>query len=613
MTEHPRALQGAAAVALRATTALPPHAHAKSEISLTLADVVAMIEDGRISYSEANRPKVLGAIRRCPELYKTQQLDQIPADRTQFHKKWGKGPVKSYPVGKFHDAKAFRVWRSNVSGALKHAVALTTHTAEATLPEVAAAWDGYLAEITAATGTKKNGAIFDPQCFNSYKRVAEIGRAAGVAPVDMTVEIFTAARDAGYTRRDREGVVRAAARHHHLRTLPAFAHLAPVAPTAPLPPLRRNRTDSVAALRPSVRDEWETWLAARPLERAPLTGEVIPLSEGLMGQYRAAFTWYVDGIAELNLVDLGAIESLQDLCRKEWVKKVVEAGVQRSGPGPNQATMGKYSRKLALLFEDYEVYLPKDKNLKQPTEMAQPRQEWCKALLRSPRLQEVFFNAPKLLRQRAEAALKMGRADEAIRVGTIAVSQSLLIFVAPLRAGNTVDLSLTGADATLHLERGDEAGLLLVPGDTTKNGKPIEAPFPDERGPYAPEGMMEWFRQTIRPMMLGRAGVNFSPWLFPGKSAGGNISYPSYLNWFKAEMAAIGLPMTPHQVRHGVATLMLDADPSALTDIASYLGDNVSTVIKYYIFIDRLKKHVEAQKRILSGLKGLNRRSERRA
>ena len=614
MTKHFRLLQSEAAstaAALRSTTAPAHHARVASKGSVTMADIVAMIEDGQIEYSDFNRRKVLGSIRRCPEFYNAP-LDQITADEALFRTKWGKGRSDNFPPGKFRDAKAFRSWRSNVAGALGRAAALTVPALPAPHPDVAAAWDLYLSEIADATGSTRKGDVFDQQSFGSYKRAAEIGRAAGVAPLDMTIEIFAAARDAGVTNRDKSAIARAAKRHDALRMLPAFAHIAPAAPTAPLPRVQRDRSESVATLRPHVRDAWENWLAALPLHLAPFTGEVIPISEGLMREYRAAFSWYVDGLARLGLVDLATLDNLQDLCRVDWVKKVVETGVNDPQPGLNKSTMGKYCRKLKVLFEENGVHLPKDRNLRQSTGMALPRQEWCKALIRSPRLPEVFFQAPKLLRRRAEAALGKGRTNDAIRAGAIAVSMSLLIYVAPLRAGNTVDLSLTGPDATLHLERGAEAGLLLVPGDRTKNGKPVEAPFPDERGPYSPKGMMDWFRQTIRPLMLERAGVESAPWLFPGKSAEGTFSYASYLAWFRAEMAAIGLPMTPHQVRHGVATLMLNDDPSGLVDIAAYLGDEPGTVLKHYAFIDRLKAHVNAQRRVLDGLRRLSRRSEGR-
>ena len=75
-------------------------------------------------------------------------------------------------------------------------------------------------------------------------------------------------------------------------------------------------------------------------------------------------------------------------------------------------------------------------------------------------------------------------------------------------------------------------------------------------------------------------------------------------------MSAIGLPMHPHLVRHAVASLMLDHEPTALMRVAALLGDEPATVMKHYAFIEKVKLVVEAQKTLLDSMaRGVGKRS----
>ena len=61
--------------------------------------------------------------------------------------------------------------------------------------------------------------------------------------------------------------------------------------------------------------------------------------------------------------------------------------------------------------------------------------------------------------------------------------------------------------------------------------------------------------------------------------------------------------MTPHQVRHALATLMANLPNADYSIIAALLGDTEATVRKNYVFVDQARMHKEGQK-VLAQLQG---------
>ena len=63
----------------------------------------------------------------------------------------------------------------------------------------------------------------------------------------------------------------------------------------------------------------------------------------------------------------------------------------------------------------------------------------------------------------------------------------------------------------------------------------------------------------------------------------------------------VGVPMTPHQMRHGQTSLLLNAHPNEVEVIAQRIGDHPDTLRRYYGWLNALKL-VERGQDLLAGL-----------
>lgn len=53
--------------------------------------------------------------------------------------------------------------------------------------------------------------------------------------------------------------------------------------------------------------------------------------------------------------------------------------------------------------------------------------------------------------------------------------------------------------------------------------------------------------------------------------------------------AVVGLPMTPHQMRHGQTSLLLDRYPNEIEVIAKRIDDTAATLRQFYGWLNALK------------------------
>jgi integrase len=509
-------------------------------------------------------------------------------------------------VGLFNSADAFRDWRSNVRGAL-----VKVATAEAEPDDaVAAAWDELLGTFDRVSDRRPRE--LHQHAIASLRLLARVGRAADVAPQELTTELLVAARGEMPTSRARHNLGRAVRRFEALRGHARFAPFMPPVPIGPLPSLRKARGAAYARLPRSVRDDFEAWLAGRPLARAPLYGRTMPLSKGYIGQLRSAVRWFVDRAERNGDLVPGSVASLSDLCRTDWLTEAITTEQSELSKPLKSGTLSTYVRRLLMLFADHGVDVAGcrlDPGLRRPGGLTPEHEDFCKKLLATRRLKKRFFEAPDVLADRGEAALAAGDHQRAIRAGIAAMLATLLIRVAPIRIYNLASIRTGGQNTTLFLDRRHDDGLLAIPASETKNHKPFKAPVPPgPKGSRRPRATIDWFIERIRPLLLARCGQGASEWLFP--STGGHLNCDSLRHAFQLEMSAIGLPMHPHLVRHAVASLMLDHEPKALPRVAALLGDEPATVLKHYAFIEKLRLVVEAQKTLLDSMaRGVGKRS----
>lgn len=590
-----------------------------------ISDVITSIASGGLDYSDANRRKVLGALRRCAAIYDTP-AEHIPADVGLFEARWGRGKVKTYPIAHFGSSEQFRDWRSNVRGAIAQATGARAAAAGRRAREDG--WAELLAVFDANAGRQKDRSgkrlkLFDPKLRIGLARIADYARRECLEPTEITTAVLVRLRDTYAITPDQKAHVRrAACTFDKLRILSNVAHLLPPAPVSPLPSKRRRGDERRSAMSASFLAEFAAWRAAYQRGTpSPLSGSIEPKSDGYMAQFDAALFWYVDALETLELATPSALTALRQIARPDWfpaAARLVLADYDEDGepqdmnvaPGLSLRTLHSYLTRLRVLFGCLNCAVAvtalsemlEDRLFGAIEGMTPDNIAFCKAVMASPSRQATFFELPWTLQAKAQALLDRwdeltpGERHAAIRAGACAVALLILIRVAPIRIGNLAAIPFRGKKRWLSTPSAGRMAQLLIPGRHVKNAKEIRANLQDagRRDSWA---VVQWYLDHIRPCMVdgprGHLKMVEGDALFPGET--GAISTGTLRSWMAIETAAAGMPMRPHQARHLIATILINRHPDKIAMIAALLGDTVRTVDSTYAWLDREKLVAEAQ------------------
>ena len=138
-------------------------------------------------------------------------------------------------------------------------------------------------------------------------------------------------------------------------------------------------------------------------------------------------------------------------------------------------------------------------------------------------------------------------------------------------------------------------GHLVVPGERTKTGRPLEFELNAEITARLKHHIAE-FRSR-----LPEAG---GPYLFPGPQ-GGPRSKTAMSDAIRRGMRRAGLEMNPHLFRHAIAKIAIEADPGAYLPVSRVLGHTtLDTTMGHYLgaetkaagrYVDRLLDEAKAK------------------
>lgn len=238
--------------------------------------------------------------------------------------------------------------------------------------------------------------------------------------------------------------------------------------------------------------------------------------------------------------------------------------------------------------------------------MTPKNRRFCGCLLERQDLQVTFLGGHLVVRRAAEKILAQGKtAGRALTgrevgkvraLGAVAVFMAIEVGGAPLRVENALEMPLYGDGAWITLPR--KAGgpiKFCIPYEYTKNGKarvqesgePIQFSMRAKTRLEAYETVM-WYIKYIRPLFRDHK-TNMH--LFPSVSGGADeLAYETFLRWYKRNTRDIvGLPMTPHQQRHGQASLLLNKYPDKELIIARRLGNSPAAMGRYYGWVHKAK------------------------
>ena len=229
--------------------------------------------------------------------------------------------------------------------------------------------------------------------------------------------------------------------------------------------------------------------------------------------------------------------------------------------------------------------------------MTPGNRRFCELLVERKDLRRRFLLSHSTLRAAAVEVLDRARLEgrelsgrEAARVrllGASACFAAIEMGGAPIRVGNAMALTCVGEDAQIQLpSKGRKPIKVLIPEERTKNGTTIE--FPIRHNPYGFHDTILWYRRVVRPLF---PTASTSPFLFPAVTVRGAHLDPNY---FRAHFAAlmrmvVNLPMTPHQMRHGQTSLLLNRHPNEIEVIAKRIDDTSETLRRYYGWLNALR------------------------
>jgi integrase len=177
-----------------------------------------------------------------------------------------------------------------------------------------------------------------------------------------------------------------------------------------------------------------------------------------------------------------------------------------------------------------------------------------------------FLELPHKLRREVEAGVGplRPRALKAQYAVAIALLQAV-----PLRIAN-----LCALDVRRNLIQRGKRLYLVIEGDATKNGEPVDFELP---APMV--DLLAWYVREHRPVLLGVA----SDALFPGE--GGKAKHPGTLaGQIKATVQRhVGVSANPHLFRHIAGKIFLDARPGEYETVRQVLRHkSIATTTAFY-------------------------------
>jgi len=244
---------------------------------------------------------------------------------------------------------------------------------------------------------------------------------------------------------------------------------------------------------------------------------------------------------------------------------------------------------------------------------------FCEHLINDPADVRTFLRQHVLYQERAtdilatDKVLTKTQLRDARRLATCAAFSALEIRGAGLRKGSALAAESSGTGQNLFRKTTGEKKFfeLRIPIKDMK-GEYVELPpihIRDDK--FCGYEVIDWFLTTGRPL-FDFANPEFceenkcarATHLFVSEQSARPLSGSMLYKWLTRSSAEIGLPMFPHNFRHGFATLLLARSWSNRGRAAAYLGCSVSVLDTFYGWIDKQQKLEEVQDLLAEVLAG---------
>lgn len=583
-----------------------------------LSDLKAHVEK-RSDLAASTRDKWLRTLARVGRIMNTP-LEQIPASLDLVESRF---PPEWTDADEWPTEGAYGGFRGILQAALRKF--LGWHDARAELDDRDDDWAVLLAAVEPLTKGKLGEATSDPYWHPmklvGLKGLARAARALDLQPRDLSIEMANRIA-ASLSGNERESVIRALRRFDELFDFDISRDLMPAQPIAFSPEVLAPHLLCLPDLWEREIGAWvhamttNQWDPVSKKHTAEHTEHAKVLKSGLRTMARAALQL---GLADRD-DDLKTLLSDDD--KMTAVAGELFARKDRSkAQGHLEPRSARKYLKGLIQTRDYFAIdtFVLDQILTNNTDskagkkaeksMTAKNRKFCETLLENGVLRRKFFMSHRALQSEAEAMLSNAQAEgrdlskselaEIRMLGVAACFAAIEIGGAPIRMKNALQLTIVGDDAKLRIPKSHKKPMkVYIPSAEVKNGELIEFEIhPRKHGYY---DVIRWYVDVIRPLF---PHASQSRYLFPSlRGEVGHMSNKHFRAGFKSRMRSIaGVPMKPHQMRHGQTSLLINRNPNEIEVIAKRIGDHPSTLRTYYGWLNALKL-VERGQDLLAGL-----------
>ena len=559
----------------------------------TIADVVRWIETEN-PFTAAFQKKVLGSVRKMKKLPQYDvPLEQIPVDLDAFDKMWGSGPIRTIPRG-FTTKGQFSDWRTQTRSALTRFLDIPKHVS---LPPLEDDWSQLISNLEDAGVHQKK--------LISVTVLANAARKASLSPAEVSRMWLQQVIDEASSAGQHAALKAARALIHQNRNAVSI----PISPDFAIP-VRKSATHCARLdLNPRFADEVEKWRERfirgirqghrgkkRKSAHSPQRADQV--LRGVTYVYTSMFT--------AGLLNPGGDPSVSDMLDPDDFNEVIERELTGECPWRKLevTTLFEYlnnyklfvrgcghnAEALAEIIGDFSEF----ENVKT---MSTARRNWSEAFMLDTRQQAAFFGLPNQLFGRAKKAMlsyetgSQYEKDTAIALGIAACAAAIWTSL-PLRISTLLRLTHGGEKSDVQIH-GNRHGLVVTtPPDIVKNGYSHRYITLTAKPGGNPREIVAWFVSEVRPLLLKH---HIAPHLRDPDLLFAGVSYARLSSIWRSATLEAGVPMTPHQVRHAIATVMTNQPGADYSIIAALLGDTEATIQRNYAIIDQAKKSAEGQ------------------
>ena len=263
-------------------------------------------------------------------------------------------------------------------------------------------------------------------------------------------------------------------------------------------------------------------------------------------------------------------------------------------------------------------------------EMSPKNIAFCRPIIENPQAKRRFLTQHFAYRDRAEdilatdKMLSQSQLREARMFGTCAAFAAIELCGAPNRLTNVLQLRHRGPTSNLFLPKGHATHyeIALVRKEMkVKKGKQVPRQKV-RRNALEGAQTLDWYFKTIRPLFPHGnsqwcAGVDQpfdnlrfgkvddpsrrgeSIYIFVAPQSAAHLSKSVFYEYLCEASEAIGMPMTPHHFRHGIASILLKRSLANVGKVATLLNNTQAVVLNNYGWINEEAVIEESQDEIV--------------